>query len=254
MSGAVKRQASQTALVTGGAQGLGFACAERLADSGYAVAILDRNDEAAQRAAAVLTRCTNGHLGIGGDVTSRVSIEEAVALTTKELGPPTILINAAGVLYPTAFMDISDDEWRLVLDVSLTGSFISSQVCLPGMIDASFGRIVNFSSTAGKNVSTIGGAHYTAAKAGVLGLTRALAKESAPFGVTVNAVCPGLIDTEMTRHTCSAEALEAFAASFPVPRLGSPSEVAALVAFLCGPDAAYITGAALDINGGDLMV
>lgn len=252
--GAMGTDGSQTALVTGGGRGLGFACAERLADSGFAVAIVDRNEDGARQAAAALPRRVDRHCGIGGDVTSRSSVEDAVALATRELGPPTVLVNAAGLLYPTAFMDISDDEWRSVLDVSLTGSFISSQVCLPGMIDASFGRIVNFSSTAGKNVSTIGGAHYTAAKAGVLGLTRALAKESAQFGITVNAVCPGLIDTEMAHDHCSAEALENYAASFPVPRLGRPTEVAALVAFLCGADASYITGAALDINGGDLMI
>jgi NAD(P)-dependent dehydrogenase (short-subunit alcohol dehydrogenase family) len=160
----------------------------------------------------------------------------------------------AGILYGTPFIEISDEEWHSVLDVSLTGAFITSQVCLPAMIDARFGRIVNFSSTAGKNVSTLGGAHYTAAKAGVLGLTRALAKESAPFGITVNAVCPGLIDTDMARENCTPEALARYAASFPVERLGEPTEVAALVSFLCGAEAACITSAALDINGGDLMV
>jgi NAD(P)-dependent dehydrogenase (short-subunit alcohol dehydrogenase family) len=191
---------------------------------------------------------------MGGDVTRRENVEAALALTSGKLGVPTVLVNGAGILYPTAFLEISDDEWRSVVDVSLTGSFISAQVCLPGMIEAEFGRIVNFSSTAGKNVSTIGGAHYTAAKAGVLGLTRALAKESAEFGVTVNAICPGLIDTDMARENCTPEALADYAASFPVSRLGAPEEIAALVAFLCGVDAGYITGAALDINGGDLMV
>jgi 3-oxoacyl-[acyl-carrier protein] reductase len=151
-------------------------------------------------------------------------------------------------------MDISESDWRAVVDVSLTGSFIASQVCLPGIIDRGFGRIVNFSSTAGKNVSTLGGAHYTAAKAGVLGLTRALANETAKFGITVNAICPGLFDTDMARENCTPERLAAYANSFPVGRLGEPEEVAALVAFLCSSDAAYITGAALDINGGDLMV
>lgn len=191
---------------------------------------------------------------MAGDVTSRDSVADAVALAKREIGAPTVLVNAAGVLYSTSFMEISDDEWRSVLDVSLTGTFIASQLCLPAMIDAGFGRIVNFSSTAGKNVSTLGGAHYTAAKAGVLGLTRALAKESAPLGITVNAVCPGLIDTDMARENCTPEALARYAESFPVQRLGKPSEVGALVGFLCGEEAAYITGAALDINGGDLMV
>jgi NAD(P)-dependent dehydrogenase (short-subunit alcohol dehydrogenase family) len=113
---------------------------------------------------------------------------------------------------------------------------------------------VNVSSTAGKSVSTLGGAHYTASKAGVLGLTRAAAKELAPHGITVNAVCPGLIDTEMVRANVDPARLAAFRASFPVARLGTPEEVAALVAFLASPGAGYITGAAADINGGDLMV
>jgi NAD(P)-dependent dehydrogenase (short-subunit alcohol dehydrogenase family) len=141
-----------------------------------------------------------------------------------------------------------------VVGVSMKGTFICSQACLPAMLDAGWGRIVNFSSTAGKSVSTLGGAHYTAAKAAVLGLTRAIAKEVASQGVCVNAVCPGLIETEMAREVCSDEMLEGYARSFPVGRLGRPAEVAALVSFLCSDDAAYITGAALDINGGDLMI
>jgi NAD(P)-dependent dehydrogenase (short-subunit alcohol dehydrogenase family) len=243
----------RAALVTGGGRGLGLACAQRLAEDGYAVAILDRNEDLARSATESLPG-KESHRLVVADVTSRQSIEDAVERITHELEAPTVLVNAAGILYGTPFLEISDEEWRSVLDVSLTGTFIASQVCLPAMIDARFGRIVNFSSTAGKNVSTLGGAHYTAAKAGVLGLTRALAKESASFGITVNAVCPGLIDTDMARENCTSEALATYAASFPVQRLGEPAEVAALVSFLCGSEAAYITGAALDINGGDLMV
>jgi NAD(P)-dependent dehydrogenase (short-subunit alcohol dehydrogenase family) len=113
---------------------------------------------------------------------------------------------------------------------------------------------VNLSSTAGKSVSTLGGAHYTASKAGVLGLTRAAAKELAPFGITVNAVCPGLIDTEMVRQNVTPPALERYRTSFPIARLGTPREVADLIAFLASEAAGYVTGAAVDINGGDLMV
>ena len=122
------------------------------------------------------------------------------------------------------------------------------------MQQAGWGRIVDFSSTAGKNISTVGGAHYTAAKAGILGFTRHLAKEVASDGITVNAVCPGLIDTEMIRATIDEERTQAYAQSFPISRLGEPSEVAELVAFLASDRAAYITGASLDINGGDLMI
>jgi NAD(P)-dependent dehydrogenase (short-subunit alcohol dehydrogenase family) len=241
-------------MITGGGRGLGFACAQRLAAAGTDIVIVDRNAEAARCAVAALDGGHDRHRAIEGDVTDRAGIAAAVAVATDELGVPTVLVNGAGILFPTAFMDISESEWRAVVDVSLTGSFIACQACLPGMIERGFGRIVNFSSTAGKNVSTLGGAHYTAAKAGVLGLTRALAKEAAPFGITVNAICPGLFDTDMARENCSPETLAAYAESFPVKRLGDPGEVAALVAFLCSAEAAYITGAALDINGGDLMV
>jgi NAD(P)-dependent dehydrogenase (short-subunit alcohol dehydrogenase family) len=177
-----------------------------------------------------------------------------VESVTRSLGPPTILVNAAGILRPTRFLDIPETEWDAVVDVSLKGSFLCSKACLPAMVDQRWGRIVNFSSTAGKNVSTLGGAHYTAAKAGVLGLTRALAAEVAEYGICVNAVCPGLIDTEMTYAYCSPEQLAEYVAATPIRRLGSPDEVAELVAFLCSERAAYITGAALDINGGQLMV
>lgn len=244
----------QVAIITGGGRGLGFACAQRLADGGSATVIVDRNGEAAHSAVSALGGRDDPHRAVECDVTDRAGMEAAVALATKEFGAPTVLVNGAGILFSTAFMDISESEWRAVVDVSLTGSFIASQVCLPGMIDMGFGRIVNFSSTAGKNVSTLGGAHYTAAKAGVLGLTRALANETARFGITVNAICPGLFNTDMARENCTPERLAAYAESFPVGRLGEPEEVAALVAFLCSSDAAYITGAALDINGGDLMV
>lgn len=246
--------ATRVAIVTGGAQGMGFACAERLARAGAHVAIVDVNRPVAEEAAAALKKHTGRHIAIEANVTEREDVERAIRTVTNELGTPAILVNSAGILYPTRFMDIGDDEWGRVIAVSLTGSFICAQCCLPAMMHGLFGRIVNFSSTAGKSVSTLGGAHYTAAKAGVLGLTRALAKEVAPYGITVNSVCPGLFRTAMTLGLHSESEMEAIAASFPVARMGEPSEVAALVMFLCSSEASYITGASLDINGGDLMI
>ncbi len=117
-----------------------------------------------------------------------------------------------------------------------------------------YGRIVNISSSAGRSVSTLGGVHYTASKAGLLGLTRAVAKEAAPWGITANAVCPGLIDTEMVRATTTEPELEEFLESFPIKRIGRPEEIGDLVVFLCSDRASYITGASIDINGGDLMI
>ena len=155
---------------------------------------------------------------------------------------------------PTKVIDIEEDEWDFVVDVNLKGTYLCSRAVLPTMREGGWGRIVNFSSTAGKNVSTVGGAHYTAAKAGILGFTRHLAKEEAGHGITVNSVCPGLIDTEMVRTTIDEARTKVYADSFPIQRLGQPAEVAELVAFLASDRAAYITGASLDINGGDLMI
>jgi NAD(P)-dependent dehydrogenase (short-subunit alcohol dehydrogenase family) len=177
-------------------------------------------------------------------------VEQAVA----RFGGVQILINNAGVLRPTRVAEIAEAEWDWVIGVNLKGTFLCSQAVLPAMKAAGWGRIANFSSTAGKNVSTVGGAHYTAAKAGILGFTRHLAKEVAADGITVNAVCPGLIDTEMVRATIDEARTAAYARSFPIARLGRPEEVAELVAFLASERAAYITGASLDINGGDLMI
>jgi NAD(P)-dependent dehydrogenase (short-subunit alcohol dehydrogenase family) len=240
----------RVALVTGAAGGLGRACAERLAAGGDRLALLDL----ASSEETLSSLPAGPHRAIVADVTSREALERAVAQLREEIGAPTVLVNAAGTLRQTRFEQIEEAEWDGVFDVTVKGTLFATQACLAGMREARFGRVVNFSSTAGKSVSTLGGAHYTAAKAAVLGLTRAVAAEVAGAGITVNAVCPGLFETEMTRAVISPERLRAYGDSFPVGRLGKPEEVAALVAFLCGEDAAYITGAAVDINGGDLMV
>jgi len=146
------------------------------------------------------------------------------------------------------------DEWRLAFEVNVTAPFLLIQAALPAMKAQGYGRVVNVSSTAGRTVSTLGGAHYTASKAALLGLTRAAAKELGRFGITVNAVCPGMIDTELTREHASDELLERLADGFPVPRLGTAREVADLICFAASEEAGYVTGASLDISGGDLMM
>jgi NAD(P)-dependent dehydrogenase (short-subunit alcohol dehydrogenase family) len=177
-----------------------------------------------------------------------------VAAAVAEFGKLSILVNNAGVLRPTRVLDITEEEWDFVMDVSVKGAFLVTRAALPHMIKNGWGKIVNFSSSAGKSVSTLGGAHYTASKAAVLGLSRAVAKEMAPFHITSNAICPGLIDTEMVRQNCTSEMLKRYEDSFPIKRLGTPLEVADLVLFLCCRESDYITGASIDINGGDLMV
>jgi NAD(P)-dependent dehydrogenase (short-subunit alcohol dehydrogenase family) len=244
----------RTALVTGAARGLGRAIAAALATAGADLAVNDISADALDPVADELRGQGARVCTVAGDVSDARDVERMVGQIHDALGPVSVLVNNAGLLRPTPFAQIPLAEWQAVLAVNLTGTFLCSQAVLPDMQRQAWGRIVNMSSTAGKNVSTVGGAHYTAAKAGVLGLTRHLAGEVAGDGITVNAVCPGLFDTDMVRATISAAEVERYAAGFPIPRLGRPEEVAGLVAFLASDEAAYITGASLDINGGDLMI
>ena len=241
----------KVAVVTGGGQGMGRAVAQRLVEGDAKVVVNDKNGDAAR---AVADALGSGALAAPGDVTVKADVDAVVRLAVDAFGSIGILINNAGILFSTALADMEEEEWDLVIDVNMKGTYLFTRAVLPVMKQAGWGRIVNFSSTAGKAVSTLGGPHYTAAKAGILGLTRAAAKEFAPYGITVNAVCPGLVNTEMVQQNVAPERLEAYLASFPISRICDPSEVAELVAFLSSDRAAYITGASLDINGGDLMI
>ena len=243
----------RVALVTGAAQGMGQAIANVLADHAARLVINDL-DEAALAATVEKVGARTEVATVGGDVTKPEDVARMLGAGFERFGGIDILVNNAGVLRPTKAIDIPVEEWDLVVEVNLKGTFLCSQAVLPHMMEQGWGRIINLSSTAGKNISTVGGAHYTAAKAGVLGFTRHLANEVAEHGITVNAVCPGLFDTDMVRLAISQEALERYAGSFPVRRLGRPEEVGELIAFLASERAAYITGASVDINGGDLMI
>ena len=245
---------NQVAIVTGAAQGMGAAIAGRLAAEGAKVVLSDINvEKVAQVAERISTAANSSTMAMKTDVTKEDEVAEMVEMAIEHYGTVGLLVNNAGILYPTRIDNVTKAEWDEVIDVNLNGSFLCSKAVLPIMKANKFGRIINMSSSAGRSVSTLGGVHYTAAKAGVLGLTRGMAKEVAPFGITVNAICPGLIDTEMARENCSPERLRAYEESFPIPRLGTPEEVAQLIIFLA-TDAAYITGASIDINGGDLMM
>lgn len=243
--------AGRVAIVTGAARGLGRAVAARLLERGASVAVNVRGKERAEQLACELGPDA---LGVDGDVAAAGVPERIVGETVDRFGRVDILINNAALPLTTRFENISPDEWRQAIEVNLTAPFLLIQAVLPHMKRQQYGRVVNISSTAGRMVSTLGGAHYTTSKTGLLGLTRAAAKELGRYGITVNAVCPGMIDTELTRESASDDVLDRLARSYPVPRLGTSIEVADLVCFAASERAGYITGASLDINGGDLMM
>ena len=241
----------RVAIVTGAARGLGRAAAIRLRELGACVAINVRDRERTQEVVAALG---DGALAVPGDVAQPGVPEDIVAQTLARFGRLDILVNNAAVARSTRFPELSPDEWRATLEVNMTAPFLFTKAALPAMKEQGYGRIINVSSSAGRMVSTLGSAAYTASKAGLLGLTRASAKELGKFGITVNAICPGMIDTELTHENATPDLLEKLAAGYPVPRLGTAREVADLICFIASPAAGYITGASLDINGGDLMI
>ncbi len=245
--------AGRVAIVTGASRGLGRAAVARLRERGASVAVNVR-DRA--RAEAVIASLGGGEhlLAVPGDISAEGVPEEIVQQTMTHFGRVDVLVNNAAHARSTRFPDLSAAEWREAVEVNLTIPFLFIQAVLPAMKAQHYGRVVNISSTAGRTVSTLGGAHYTASKAGLLGLTRAAAKELGQFGITVNAICPGLIDTELTRETANNDLLERLAAGFPVPRLGTAREVADLICFIASEEAGYMTGTSLDISGGDLMM
>lgn len=246
--------ANRVALVTGAGRGIGFAIAEELARRGARIGINDLVPDEARRAVQRLRERGVEVFALPGNASVAADANSIVLGAEQHFGGLDILVNNAGVLRPTRAEHISDEEWDFVVDGNLRSTFLCCRAAIAPLRRRGGGSIVNMSSSAGKSVSTIGGAHYTAAKAGVLGLTRHLARELAGDGIRVNAVCPGLIDTEMVRATITKERIDAYAAGFPAGRLGEPREVAELVAFLAAPTASYITGASCDVNGGDLTI
>src|SRR3954466_8815170 len=241
----------RVALVTGAFRGFGLATAQRLAACGASVAVHVRDPE---RAEATAQRLGERGFAVSGDLGNPADLQSIVDRTLDRFGRLDVLVNNAAVALATRFETITEEEWRRTFDVNVTAVFLLIRAALPAMKEQGYGRIVNVSSTAGKTVSTLGGAHYTASKAALQGLTRAAAKELGPYGITVNAICPGLFDTELTRENATPEQLAAIARTFPVRRLGEAVEVADLICFLASEAAGYITGASLDINGGDLML
>ncbi|TQS43340.1 SDR family NAD(P)-dependent oxidoreductase [Cryptosporangium phraense] len=238
---------TRTAIVTGGASGIGEAISRRLAADGAQVAILDLNADAAAETAASIGKA----IGLGADVSDRDALDAAVAEVRGRLGAPAILVNNAGLSATGPFLDLTLDTWNRVLNVNLTGTFHCCQAVLPDMIDAGWGRIVNISSSSIHSGSA-GMASYVAAKSGVVGLTKTLALEFSKKGITVNTIPPGFIDTPMLRDTVDRGFvdLDAQVARTPVGRVGRPEDIAAACAFLVSEEAGYVTGQIIGVNGG----
>ena len=230
----------KTAVVTGGASGIGRAVAERLRSDGFQVAVIDLSP-------------TDDEFGHVADITDRAQLDTAVAAIREKLGPILVLVNAAGVEGFQKFSKMTFPEWSKVIDVNLNGVFHTIQSVLPDMVEAGWGRIVNISSSSAHSGQPFM-AHYVAAKSAVNGLTKSLALEYGPSGITVNAVPPGFVDTPMLRSAESRHLLggtvEEHINRTPVRRVGRPEDIAAACAFFVSDEASYITGQILGVNGG----
>jgi NAD(P)-dependent dehydrogenase (short-subunit alcohol dehydrogenase family) len=243
----------KTAVVTGAASGIGLAIAERLAQDGAQVALFDLDGEGAEAAAAKIRSAGGRALGLAVDVADRALIENAASRVRAHFGPVTVLVNNAGREGFSPFLEIGDEAWDGVLDVNLSGTFRCCQIMLPDMIDVGWGRIVNISSSSAHSGQPLM-AHYVASKTGVIGLTKALALEFGPRGVTVNTIPPGFIDTPMTRRNAAkgllGRGIEHHAQQTPVRRPGRPEDIAAACSFLVSEEAGYVTGQVFGVNGG----
>lgn len=243
----------RTAIISGaaGVRGIGFATARLFAAQGAQVAIVDIDGDAAMRAAAELG---NHHLGLACDVTDRASCGSAVDAVTARFGRVDILINNAGVTQPAKVADIVEADWDRLMDVNLKGVLYLSQATIPVMLGQKAGAIACMSSvSAQRGGGILGGPHYSAAKAGVLGLARAMARELGPDGIRVNCVTPGLIQTDINAGKISDESRAKILESIPLNRLGVPEDVARIFLFLASDLSGYVTGATIDVNGGMLI-
>jgi 3-oxoacyl-[acyl-carrier protein] reductase len=239
----------RVALVTGGAQGLGLASGARLARDGWTVVLADRQAQQVEQAAGDLAASGLAVSAAALDVTDSEQAAAVVAATLERHGRLDALVNNAGILRDRPLPEMSDEDFRIVIDVCLFGSFCLARAVAPAMIEQGWGRIVNMASRA--YLGNPGQANYSAAKAGVVGLTKALAKELGRHGITVNAVAPGMSDTEMVRNHPRAERIvERAIAANSVPRIGTEEDVAAAVAYLCSAEAGFITGDVLHLSGG----
>ena len=249
----------RVAVITGAARGIGFGTAQRFADEGASVAIIDLDESAAAEAAAKLvTQPGTKAIGVGCNVADAASVDAAVERVVAELGGIHILINNAGITRDNLLFKMTEQDWDLVMDVHLKGAFLMTKAAQKHFVAQKYGKIVNLSSVSA--LGNRGQANYSAAKMGVQGFTRTLGIELSPFGINTNAIAPGFIATEMTDATAARLGIDVDefrrlnAENNPVKRVGFPEDIAAAAAFLCSDEASYITGQTLYVDGGAKLV
>jgi 3-oxoacyl-[acyl-carrier protein] reductase len=244
----------RVAVVTGAARGIGAATARRLARDGFAVAVCDLDEAACADTVSAVAKEGGRALAVGVDVSNSEQVEAAVARIAAELGPPVVLVNNAGIIRDNLLFKMADADWDAVIGVHLRGAFLMSRAAQAHMTTAGWGRIVNLSSTSA--LGNRGQANYSAAKAGLQGFTKTLAIELGRFGVTVNAIAPGFIATDMTAATAQRVGVDfedfkaAAAKEIPVRRVGRPEDVAGTVSFLVSEDAGFVSGQVIYVAGG----
>jgi 3-oxoacyl-[acyl-carrier protein] reductase len=250
----VTQSHSRVAIVTGAARGIGAAVARRLADDGFAVALLDLHEDGCKDGVAAITSAGGKAIAVGVDVADSAQVESAVSRVADELGPPTVLVNNAGITRDNLLFKMTEDDWDAVLGVHLRGAFLMSKAVQKHMTEQGWGRIVNLSSTSA--LGNRGQANYSAAKAGMQGFTKTLAIELGKFGVTVNAIAPGFIATDMTAATAERLGVsfedfkKAAAEQIPVRRVGYPEDIAHLASFFISEQAGYVSGQVVYVAGG----
>jgi 3-oxoacyl-[acyl-carrier protein] reductase len=245
---------TRIAIVTGAARGIGAATAQRLAADGHAVAVLDLDESQCAGTVTAITDAGGRALAVGANVSDAASVERAVARVAEELGPPTILVNNAGIIRDNLLFKMTEEDWDAVMSVHLRGAFLMTRAVQEHQVKEGWGRIVNLSSTSA--LGNRGQANYAAAKAGMQGFTKTLAIELGRYGVTANAIAPGFIVTDMTRSTADrlGVGFEDFIAhnanEIPVQRAGYPEDIAAAAAFFCSEEAGFVSGQVLYVAGG----
>lgn len=242
---------SQVIIITGAAQGIGLTIAQYLSARGAIIVIADINEQAAKLAAENLPNQLG--LAVVCDVTSQESTIAMVTAVMEKFGRIDVLINNAGYFPVKLFSDMSYAEWNKVIDINLNGTFLVSKAVYPVLVKQKNGKIINMASVSGR-VGGVGFTHYSASKAAVIGLTKALAKEAGSLGITVNAIAPGVIETETTKNVFPGFALKEYTKSVPLGRLGTEADLQGVVSFLCSAGSDYMTGQVLTVDGGYTMI